>query len=494
MRQTCIGAIGESVTARLPQFRARAWAVAFLLCLICGRAQLASASSHSLRYTRFTTRQANFQPGPSAPIPASGGAGAAAIEPALPLPSGPTLYSEAYWTAFAELDLGTLHSAAQSDPEARFAEAMSLLADGNLASAESALTAVSQQQTDINVAVAAQVMLASTLRYERKWTALRDLPINSRLGVDDRKLTSDLERWGKAFAGAEEETIAFPEVPLQSRLNITPVGTPMVRVLINGKQYDFWLDTGSSMTVVSSAVAAAAGIVPLSPDTLSVRTFAGTAPVRAATIRKIELGSIVINNSPAVIIDQGLMYLRASAEGVPRGGLRVDGILGWDTIRQFDLTMNYSMGTISLKRPDRQWLTGDPRQKLAWLGKPMVEVRTKAGTKLHFTLDTGAQTTFLNAAALDRAEVVTRISDNRVFGIAQTGRETDRVVPFLSVDVGGKSVRLENVIVYGPVTSGLINTDGILGSDVARYGSLHIDATNGVFSIGELDGGEDAAE
>ena len=138
--------------------------------------------------------------------------------------------------------------------EARFAEAMSLLADGNVASAESAFVAVSQQQRDVNVAVASQVMLAATLRYERKWSELRDLPLNSRLGAEDRMITSDPERWGKAFTGAAEEVITFPDMPLALRLNLTPVGTPTVRVLINGKQYDFWLDTGSSMTVDSTAL------------------------------------------------------------------------------------------------------------------------------------------------------------------------------------------------------------------------------------------------
>jgi len=278
-------------------------------------------------------------------------------------------------------------------------------------------------------------------------------------------------------------------MPLALRLNLTPVGTPTVRLLINGKQYHFWLDTGSSMTVVSSSVAADAGITPLSEDTLSVRTFAGSAPVKAATIKRIDLGSIVITNSPTVIIDQSLMYLRASAEGVPRGGLQVDGIIGWDIIRQLDLTMDYATGTMTLRRPEHRRLVGDWRRKLAWLGKPLVEVLTKEGAKLHFTLDTGAQATFLNAAVLEKSGISTRVSDNRVFGIAHTGRETDRVVPFLSVEVGGTSMRLENVIVYGPVSSGLINTDGILGSDVARYGPIHIDATNGVFSIGELDAG-----
>ena len=494
MRQTCIGATGKSIPALLPQLRVRVWVVAFLLWLMCGRAQLAAASNYSLRYARFITRQANFQPGPSVPAGGGGGGGVGAIDSALAIAAAPNLYSETYWTAFAELDLSTLRNAAQGDPETHFAEAMALLADGELASAETAFAAVSQQQTDINVAVASQIMLASTLRYERKWSALRDLPLNSRLAPDDRKITRDLEHWGKVFADAEQEVMTFPEKPVALRLRITPVGTPTVRVQVNGKQYEFWLDTGSSMTVISSAVAREAEIAPLSNDTLTVRTFAGSAPVIAATIPRIELGSIVIINSPAVIIDQGLMYLRASAQGVPGGGLRVDGIIGWDTLRQFDLTMNYTAGTITLRRPERHRLVGGPRQKLAWMGRPLVEVRTKAGAKLHFALDTGAQTTFLNAAALGKAGASTRISNNHVFGIARTGRETDRVVPYLSLTVGRTLMRLENVLVYGPATSGLIDTDGILGSDVARFGAIHIDATNCVFSIGESDAGEDAAE
>ena len=476
MRQTCIGATESNIHVRLPHFRAHIWAVASLFWLMFAPTPLALASNYSLGHVSLI-RQASFQPGPSLPF------GGAAADSA-PVPSAPAVYSETYWTAFAELDLSVLHNAAQGDPETGFAEAMAFLANGNLTSAESAFVVVRQQQADVNVAVASQVMLASTLRYERKWTQLRDLALNSHLGAEDRKLTSDQEHWGKAFAGAEEEVMTFPENPLVLPLTITAVGTPTIRLRINGREYDFWVDTGSSMTVVSSSVARDALIAALSADTLTVRTFAGFAPVRAATIKRIELGSIVITNSPAVIIDQSLMYLRASVVGVPQGGLRVDGIIGWDTIRQLDLTMNYATGSITLRRPERLRLSGDPRQRLAWLGKPLVEVRTKNGGKLHFALDTGAQTTFLNATVVGKTGETTRNSDNRVFGIARTARETDRVMPFLNIDVGGKSMRLENVIVYGPVSSGMINCDGILGSDVARYGEIHIDATNGVFSVG----------
>jgi hypothetical protein len=52
------------------------------------------------------------------------------------------------------------------------------------------------------------------------------------------------------------------------------------------------------------------------------------------------------------------------------------------------------------------------------------------------------------------------------------------------LDVAGKSLRLPDVIVYGPAYSGLINCDGVLGSDIAQFGKIRIDATNGLFSVG----------
>ncbi len=490
MRQTCIGAIESSLYTRLPHLRARVWTLVLPVGLLCGQAKSASAANDPTLKWQFVARETKLQPGPSKAVVRH--AVPESLPPLPALPSAP-LYSETFWTAFADQDISTLRQAAQTEPEARFAEAMTLLAAGNVESAEAAFLAVSRQQNDFNVAVAAQVMLATTLRYQRKWTELRDLPLNSKLGPDDRNITSDLESWGKAFAGAEREVATFPDKSVTLPLKISSVGTPMIRVRLNGKEYDFWLDTGASITVVSSAVAKDAKITALSPDVLNVHTFAGSAPVKAAVLQRLEFGPIVLANSPAVIIDESLMYLRSSAEGVPQRGIRVDGIIGWDTIRQFDLTMDYLKGSITLSRPELRSMT-ESQQNLSWLGRPFVEVRSKTAGKLHFTLDTGSQVTFLNAAVLERTPMTTRSSDNRVFGIAKTGRQTSRVVPFMAVEVGGQSLKLHDVIVYGPVHSGLINSDGILGSDMARYGTIHIDATNGVFTIGESGDADDATE
>jgi hypothetical protein len=80
--------------------------------------------------------------------------------------------------------------------------------------------------------------------------------------------------------------------------------------------------------------------------------------------------------------------------------------------------------------------------------------------------------------------VETNRFSGRVFGIARTEGQAVRVVPSMQLDVGGLSLLMKGLIVYTPACSGILNCDGILGSDVARFGTLRIDATNGIFSIG----------
>ena len=491
MRPTPVGAIGSSHYVRLTGKRARVLVVASSIGLMFGSAQPAAAASDLQSEPQYiTSNEISLQPGPGMP-PSVGAARGAMVESAPVVSAASTAYSEKYWAAFSDADLNALHTEARTDPETRFAGAMDLLAGGFYDQAERALVEVSKQVSEINVAVASRIMLASILRYQHKWTELRDLPLTSPLPTNDNTLTNDLEQWGKAFAGAPDQTIQFPDGEITLPLRLTALGTPTVRVRINGKDYDFWLDTGSTMTVISSEVAEAAGSTVLSPEVLAVKTFGGTAPVRATVIKSLEIGPVTISNSPAVIIDASSMYLRTSSNvGSMPTGITLDGIIGWDVIRHFDMTMNYADRKITLRQPV---FRGNGRGNLVWLARPLVEVSSRSGDKLHFTLDTGAQGSFLNATVLGKSGAVTKGAGTRVYGLAHTGKEINRVIPVLELDVAGKGVALQNVILYGPVESGLINCDGILGSDIARFGSLHIDATNGVFSVGQSDG-EDATE
>jgi hypothetical protein len=147
--------------------------------------------------------------------------------------------------------------------------------------------------------------------------------------------------------------------------------------------------------------------------------------------------------------------------------------------------LDYRTGRITFEKPENLGIIGTEIQNLTWAGKPLVQVRAKPGGTFQFTLDTGAQVTLLNGSILEKLGIVATAYGGRVFGIAKTGGQTKRVVPNLTVNVGGSSVRLESILGYGPAYSGLINCDGIIGSDVARYGKIRIDATNGLFSLYE---------
>jgi hypothetical protein len=264
-------------------------------------------------------------------------------------------------------------------------------------------------------------------------------------------------------------------------LHVSPIGTPTIRVKINGKQYEFWLDTGSSITVINSDVAKEVGVPMVSGDNLSVRTFSGSAPVKAALVRRLQIGPLLLENTAAVVVDASHMALRSAPDRTQSPRMRIDGIIGWDTIRQLDLLLDYANGLIVIRRP--QHAEHSPHN-LTWMGKPFVEVRTKRGETLHFTLDTGAQSSFLNALALDKTGATATMAEGTVFGIAGNANRANKLIRTLPLELGGKSVQLNGVMVYGPVYSGMINCDGILGSDIAGFGTIRIDATNGVFSIG----------
>jgi hypothetical protein len=480
MGHTSIGLVGSEYWIRSHHMQARAWTVVALIGLLTGcleTARFLSEAPKGVKPAIVDDGIENVLPGRS-PRPVSPGPSVPGLEP-----YARTVYSEEYWEALAGLDVPALRKAAQSEEEVGLAEAMALLMAGDPAKAESSFVVMSRQPIDRNVAVAAQILLATTLIYEQKWTALRDLSAGSTLTAMDRGNTSELELWGHAFAGVDEQTTIVPDKPISLPLLITPLGTPAVRVRINGKDYEFWLDTGSSMTVLSSTIALEANVPFVSSDTLRIRTFEGTAPVRAGIVRRLEIGTTIFDNTPAIVMDATLMRIKSTSVGVTGQGVRVDGIIGWDIIRQFDIMLDYRTGTITLRKPEHLGIIGTDFQNLAWAGKPLVQVRTKPGGTFRFSLDTGAQVTLLNGSILDKLEMVATTYGGRVFGIAKTGGQTKRIVPKLTLSVGGKLVRLESILVYGPAYSGLINCDGILGSDVAKFGKIRIDATNGLFSL-----------
>jgi len=93
-------------------------------------------------------------------------------------------------------------------------------------------------------------------------------------------------------------------------MSISAVGTPLVPVRIGDKVYNFWLDTGSSLTMLASDVAMDLGVKPLVPDTLEIVTSTGRVRAQPALVQQLVLGPLVVENVPTMIVEETSMQMQ----------------------------------------------------------------------------------------------------------------------------------------------------------------------------------------
>jgi hypothetical protein len=293
---------------------------------------------------------------------------------------------------------------------------------------------------------------------------------------------ASVESWARAYHGMPDASYHFPNRPVGLPLSLSPTGTPMVPVVVNGHQFLFWLDTGSSLTILSSDAAQAAGAAPYGTDTLEVVTATGRVAARPAVVASLSLGALAVRDLPAMIVDGAALSLPARDGAAPS---RVDGIVGFDVIRRMDLELNYASGRATIREPARP----DPRHPVArnlfWLGYPVVRLTADDGRPVHFALDTGADETYAALPLLFKTGVRTVAAERRrVSGFGQTLNVRGRVIPQLRLTLRETPLRFERVFVYVVDYPTLFTLDGTLGGDVGAGGVVRIDMTNGVFEVG----------
>ena len=398
--------------------------------------------------------------------------------------ANPNVVYESFWDATANLDLAAADTLADDDDQRRFSVAMSAMLNGEFSRAERMLDSLGRSTKNTFVATASRVMLTAALQYQHKWSALANLPPDT-LGVVRAPVqkNADVEIWARAFERVPAKRFFIPVREQTIPLSLSRVGTPVIPVQINGKQFFFWLDTGASMSIVSSSVAEASGVNPLGRDTLSIATAAGQVAAVPALISRIELGRVRIDNATAMIVDAAMMQVRDSLGTSDSGKLRIDGIVGWDTIRELDLTINFAEGTLTVRKPVRRSTTARTRT-LFWAGVPIVRLQSGLGRTVHFALDTGAQETFATQWLLEKAFVpVVTVQRKRIGGMGEGLSVAAQQIPQVAFDLPGQTLVLKRMLVFAPAFWTFVHIDGVLGSDVARAGIMRIDHTNHLFAL-----------
>jgi len=387
-----------------------------------------------------------------------------------------------YWEALARLESAKAIDVSRTQTERDFAQALHSLMLGDVGKAELGFDLLRRSAADSVLRSGSRVMHIATLQYQEKWQELAEIARDTTRANAANPDKAGIELWALAFSRIPPKTSEFRAHSATVRMLVSAVGTPLIPVHIGGQEYHFWLDTGSSMTMLAGDVARSLRIAPLVPDTLEIVTSTGRIVAQPALHPELRLGQLVVRNVPTMIVDETMMRMREPKQMGTDPALKIDGIIGFDIIRQLDIEVDYALATMTLRDPANSRPARD--RNMFWVGLPVVELTSLGGIPLHFALDTGAQLTFVTETLLDKLQVQpARIENRRVGGLGGEISMRTPVISDLRVRLRGFPILFRSAVVRAPVYQVLAALDGVLGGDIWSTGAVRIDVTNGVFAV-----------
>ncbi|MDQ6736096.1 MAG: aspartyl protease family protein [Gemmatimonadota bacterium] len=390
-----------------------------------------------------------------------------------------------FWADIAVLDIAGARQDAVGLDQRTFVAALQHLMTSDPQGAAIAFHALQKTTGDSLVRNRARDGLTMALRWYSDWATIAGLEPDpdsvSRGRADSSAGRGAVELWARTLAATPPPVLSIADGPIVLPLRRSRVGTPIVRVTINGHAHEFWLDTGASMTVISADVAAEAGVRLVAADSLSLGVIGGSIDARAAVIDSLQLGGFTAHGIATAVVEARMLRLDYAVQNGEATPIRIDGVIGVDLLRWMDVVIDVPSGTISIARP-KQRLSGD--RNLFWVGFPVIRLISKDGQPLLFGLDTGAQDTYVTLGLLRKLpDTHVAIRRGRIGGLGGLEEPTEWVATDVAVSDGRYAIRLLNAPVAGARPSSFITFDGMLGSDIALRTRLHLDFENGVFDV-----------
>ncbi len=119
-----------------------------------------------------------------------------------------------------------------------------------------------------------------------------------------------------------------------------------LKMLLNGKEAHFILDTGASRTVLDKNVVLEflPGVDLMEHDATTSGVGSNDLESFSAVIKKIEIGSLVIRKYHCAILDLTHVNMAYQMVGRPK----VHGVLGGDILKKYKAKINYETKTLTL--------------------------------------------------------------------------------------------------------------------------------------------------
>lgn len=311
----------------------------------------------------------------------------------------------------------------------------------------------------------------------REWHGKR-LPTEVKAYEDHRHVLT--VRWERVEPVPPETLISRLQPPPSSA---PPQGLPvtlpfrysqrliLLEARLNGREYLMMLDTGAAITVVDANAAKALGLPPGEP--LNLLGASGQGASSVTTLESLQLGSVLLRDLQVAVADLGLIRLVG-------GGERFGGILGFNVLNRFRVTVDYHRRTVTLEAPGGKLPTGHAVVARFPGATPQLELEVEDIGNVPVLLDTGAAMTILPVRAGLQWQPFRSASLGLTLGVGGAGTPP-RAARAHTVRLAGETIRGATLMFSAPAPPNApvqILSEagfGLLGNNLLRYFRLTID-------------------
>ncbi|GIV15219.1 MAG: hypothetical protein KatS3mg022_0654 [Armatimonadota bacterium] len=244
----------------------------------------------------------------------------------------------------------------------------------------------------------------------------------------------------------------------------------LVEVKLNGRDYVMMLDTGAGITVIDQPTAKALHLPP--GKSMNVLGASGQGTASVTRVASLQIGSVHLRDVQVAVTDLGLIRLI--------GGSRFGGILGFNVLNRFRITVDYHRRTLTLDRSGSALPPGWAKQVSFMDATPMLEAEIEDIGKVPMLLDTGAAMSILPVAAAQQWQPWRAASLGLTLGVGGAGN-VPRAARAGSVKLANETLRDVTLMFSSPDPRGApvqILSEagfGLLGNNLLRHFRLTID-------------------
>ncbi|MEI6089245.1 MAG: retropepsin-like aspartic protease [bacterium] len=283
------------------------------------------------------------------------------------------------------------------------------------------------------------------------------------------------------YADSAQTSVDFSSQPVTLKMNVRK-GSAFVRIKINGMEKELLFDTGCQMTMLSDKLAKELNIQSTTTNLSVLSSVGNNNSSKLTMLKNVEMGKSHISNLPIGVVPASAFNFKFWFISLAK----FDGIIGWDIIKNFDVTIDCQKNIIILRQP---YLKPKSDPNFVWLSDPLVKMKAENGTEIIGMFDTGSDRTdgALNLLGkLHTPDELSTKTSKRIWGIGGSKKLKGYRVKFIDLYSGNTKIHFKNIKVFdksGLSNSAFMFTDVCIGFDIIKNGRVHFDISNGIFEL-----------